>query len=41
MSVFVRRANFELLSLFYRLRAQVDCRRIFEEETAAAGELQD
>ncbi len=41
MNVFMHRSNIELLSLLYRLRAQVDCRRIFEEESAAAGELQD
>jgi aarF domain-containing kinase len=37
MNVFIHRSNFELLSLLYRLRAQVEARRIFEEESAAAG----
>jgi hypothetical protein len=38
--VFIHRGTVELLSLLYRLRAQVEARRIFEEEAAAAGELQ-
>jgi predicted unusual protein kinase regulating ubiquinone biosynthesis (AarF/ABC1/UbiB family) len=41
MNVFMHRGNVELLSLLYRLRARVPCRRIFEEEAAAAGEMLD
>ena len=37
MNVFMHRANFELLSLLYRLGAQVECRRIYEEEVQASG----
>jgi hypothetical protein len=39
MNVFIHRSSAELLSLLYRLRARVECRRIFDEESAAAGEL--
>ena len=37
-NVFIPRASFELLSLLYQLRAQVECRRMYEQEAAAAGE---
>jgi hypothetical protein len=38
VKVFLHRCIFELLCLLYRLRAQVECRRLFGEEWTAAGE---
>jgi predicted unusual protein kinase regulating ubiquinone biosynthesis (AarF/ABC1/UbiB family) len=40
-NVFIHRAGFELLSLLFRIRAKVECRRIFEEEAAAAGDARE
>lgn len=39
MFVFLHRCNFELLALLHRLGAQVDCRRIYDEEIEASGWL--
>ena len=37
VNVFMHRCNFELVGLLYRLRSQVDCRRIYDEELKASG----
>ncbi len=39
VNIFAHRCNFELCALLYRLRAQVECRRIYEEEIEALGWL--
>ena len=37
VNVFMHRLNFELVALLFRLRARVECRRIYEEELRASG----
>jgi hypothetical protein len=37
VNVFMHRCNFDLVALLYRLRSQVDCRRIYDEELKASG----
>ena len=40
LNVFLHRYNLEIVSLLYRLRAKVNCRRIYDEELQASGWLE-